>query len=293
MTSLPAAFRPDLISARLDELLPSRRLPASVPGSTKYRQILSSIRDVGLVEPLSVVNARSAQGQYIVLDGHVRLLALQELGFEVAPCLVASDDETYTYNSRINRLSSIQESRMLQEAVSKGVPMEQLSRVLNVDPTHLSKKLRLLDGICPEAVELLKDRQFSSELSRLLRKMKATRQIECIELMLTANSLTVNYCEALLVATPSEMLLGETKPGAMKGVSPEQMARMEREMANLQAQQKRIEDSYSEDVLNLVLAQGYLAKLLVNDAVKRFIRQESPEICEQLELIVAMNSLDQ
>ena len=290
--SIPAAFCPELISVPLEELLPSRRLPASVPGSTKFRQILSSIRDVGMVEPLSVVKGEASSGQYIVLDGHVRLMALRELGHDAAPCLVAADDETYTYNSRINRLSTIQESRMLLEAVNKGVPREQLARALNIDPSHLSKKLRLLEGICPEAAELLKDREFSSELSRLLRKMKATRQVECVELMLAANSLTVNYCEALLVATPAEMLVGEVKPAEIKGVTPEQMARMEREMTNLQSQQKLIEDSYAEDVLNLVLAQGYLAKLLANNAVKRFIKQESPEICEQLELIVAMNSLE-
>lgn len=221
--SIPAAFCPELISVPLEELLPSRRLPASVPGSTKFRQILSSIRDVGMVEPLSVVKGEASSGQYIVLDGHVRLMALRELGHDAAPCLVAADDETYTYNSRINRLSTIQESRMLLEAVSKGVPREQLARVLNIDPSQLSKKLRLLEGICPEAAELLKDREFSSELSRLLRKMKATRQVECVELMLAANSLTVNYCEALLVATPAEMLVGEVKPAEIKGVTPEQI----------------------------------------------------------------------
>lgn len=293
MKELPVAFAPELVGVALDKLLPSRRLPATVTGSTKYRQIVASIRDVGLVEPLSVAKGNALSGEFIVLDGHVRLMALLELEYEVAPCLVAVDDESYTYNSRINRLSTIQESRMLRQAVGKGVPKEKLARVLNIDPSQLAKKLRLLEGICPEVAELLKDREFSSELSRSLRKMKATRQVECIELMLAANSLTVNYCEALLVATPAEMLVGDTKPAEIKGVTPEQMARMEREMANLQSQQKLIEDSYAEDVLNLVLAQAYLAKLLANEAVKRFIRQESPEICEQLELIVAMTSLDQ
>ena len=293
MRALPVAFAPELVRVAIDKLLPSRRLPASVPGSTKYRQIVSSIRDVGLVEPLSVTKGDALSDEFIVLDGHVRLMALLELGYEEAPCLVATDDETYTYNSRINRLSTIQESRMLREAVSKGVPKEKLARTLNIDPSLLVKKLSLLEGICPEAAELLKDREFSSELSRPLRKMKATRQVECIELMLAANSLTVNYCEALLVATPAEMLVGEVKPAEIRGVTPEQMARMEREMANLQSQQKLIEDSYAEDVLNLVLAQAYLAKLLANASVKRFIRQESPEICDQLELIVAMTSLDQ
>ena len=46
------------------------------------------------------------------------------------------------------------------------------------------------------------------------------------------------------------------------------MAKMEREMANLQGQYKMVEQTYGQDVLNLVLARGYLAKLLEN--VERF-----------------------
>ena len=75
-------------------------------------------------------------------------------GFEEAPCLLANDDEAYTYNSKINRLSTLQETRMLQEAVNKGVSMEHLARALNVDVSHVLKKLNLLEGICPEAVAL-------------------------------------------------------------------------------------------------------------------------------------------
>ena len=138
---------------------------------------------------------------------------------------------------------------------------------------------------------MLKDRQFSPEISRLLRKMKATRQIECIDLMLTANSLTVNYAEALLATTSVELLVEGSKPN-MRGVTPEQMDRMEREMQNLQGQYKLIEDSYADDVLNLVVAQGYLSKLLANEAVSRFIAQQRLDIFEQFQSIVTMNSLD-
>ena len=293
MTQALLAFSPELLVVPMVKILPSRVLPASVSGSVKYKQILCSIEDVGLIEPLSVAISDPHAGQYLLLDGHVRLMAMQELGFEDVPCLLAKDDEAYTYNSRINRLSTIQETRMLQEAVTKGVSKEHLARALNIDSSHLQKKLTLLDGVCPEAVQFLHDRQFSSEISRVLRKMKPTRQVECIELMLTADSLTVNYAEALLAATPAEMLIDGAKSATLKGVTAEQMARMEREMANLQGQFKLIEESYAEDVLNLVLAQGYLAKLLANDAVKRFLNQQSPEICEQLEMIVEMNSLDQ
>jgi hypothetical protein len=291
MNGVPRAFSPEILQVPLDKLLPSRSLPGSVPGSVKFRQIVSSIQSVGLIEPLSVTPMNSISGQYLVLDGHVRIMAMQKLEFSVAPCLLAADDEAYTYNSRINRLSSIQETRMLQEAVAKEVSKERLAQSLNIDISSLLKKLKLLDGICPEAVELLRDRQFSPEISRILRKMKATRQVVCVDLMLSANSLTVNYAEALLATTPAELLVGGEKP-EMKGVTAEQMARMEHEMENLQGQYKLIEDSYADDVLNLVVAQGYLSKLLANDAVSRFIEQHRQDIYEQFKSIVLMNSLD-
>ncbi|QRM18985.1 chromosome partitioning protein ParB [Dechloromonas sp. TW-R-39-2] len=291
MNGVPRAFSPEILQVPLDKLLPSRSLPSSVPGSVKFRQIVSSIQSVGLIEPLSISPMDAISGQYLVLDGHVRLMAMQELEFSVAPCLLAADDEAYTYNSRINRLSSIQETRMLQEAVAKGVSKDRLAQSLNIDISSLLKKLKLLDGICPEAVELLRDLQFSPEISRILRKMKATRQVVCVDLMLSANSLTVNYAEALLATTPAELLVGGEKP-EMKGVTAEQMARMEHEMENLQGQYKLIEDSYADDVLNLVVAQGYLSKLLANDAVSRFIEQHRQDIYEQFKSIALMNSLD-
>lgn len=293
MSNIALGFIPDTLSVPLDRILPSRRTPAELITSVKFKQIRSSIEDVGLIEPLSVTTANQTTGQHLLLDGHVRLVALKELGYEEAPCLVATDDEAYTYNSRINRLSTIQEHFMIRRAIDRGLSMDRLAKALNVDVSHIVKKMTLLDGICPEAADLLKDRQFSVEISRVIRKMKPTRQVECVELMVSANNITVAYAEALLVATPAEMLVDGRKPKKLTGVTQEQMSRMEREMANLQGQYKLVEQTYAEDVLNLVLARGYLAKLLENKSVARYIRQRRPEVLEQFEVIVETTSLDQ
>ena len=293
MTGIVLGFIPDSLSVSLDRLLPSRKAPAELIASVKFKQIRSSIEDVGLIEPLSVTAANPTTGQHLLLDGHVRLVALRELGYEEAPCLVATDDEAYTYNSRINRLSTIQEHFMIRRAVERGLSVDRLAKALNVDVSHIVKKMTLLDGICPEAADLLKDRQFSVEIARVIRKMKPTRQVECVELMVSANNVTVAYAEALLVATPTEMLVDGRKPKKLTGVTQEQMSRMEREMANLQGQYKLVEETYAEDVLNLVLARGYLAKLLENQSVARYVKQRRPEVLEQFEVIVQTTSLDQ
>lgn len=291
MTKPPLGFVPEPLLLPLSAVLPSLKTPEGLATSRKFKQIIASIEAVGLIEPLSV-GKPDRTGQYILLDGHTRLVALKQLGFEQVPCLVATDDESYTYNNRVNRLSSIQEHLMIRRAVERGVTPERLAKALDVDISHIIKKLNLLDGICPEAAELLRDQTFSANLGAVLRKMKPTRQVECVELMVSANNITVAYAQALVAATPSNMLVGEVKPKKMTGVSADQMAKMEREMGNLQEQFKLAEQSYGQDILNLVLAKGYLAKLMANEAILRHLTKKHPDVLNEFDSIVRMVTLD-
>jgi ParB-like chromosome segregation protein Spo0J len=293
MTKVSLGFDLEPLTVQIGKILPSRKTPVGVATSRKFMQIRSSIQEIGLIEPLSVGPADRKTGQHILLDGHIRLIALQELNYGEVLCLVATDDESYTYNSRVNRLSTIQEHYMIRRAIQRGVTPERLAKALSVDARTINRKMTLLDGICPEAAELLKDRQFATDISRVLRKMKPTRQVECVELMVSANTVTVAYAEAMLVATPAEMLVEGKKPAKLSGLSQEQMAKMEREMANLQGQYKMVEQTYGQDVLNLVLARGYLAKLLENKQVVRFLKQRQPEVLTEFETIVQTVSIEQ
>lgn len=58
---------------------------------------------------LVVIQPDASKSEYLLLDGHLRVLAFKELGLNEVACLFAKDDETYSYNHRINRLSTIQE----------------------------------------------------------------------------------------------------------------------------------------------------------------------------------------
>jgi hypothetical protein len=289
----PLGFIPEPLTIPLDRILPSRKIPEGLVGSRKFKQIKSSIDAVGLIEPLIIGQADKTSGLHVLLDGHIRLLLLREMEFTDAPCLVATDDESYTYNNRINRLSTIQEHFMIRRAVERGVTPDRLAKALNVDISNIHKKMNLLDGICAEAAELLKDQHFSANIGSVLRKMKPTRQVECIELMVAANNITVAYAQALQAATPSELLVGEVKSRKLRGVTSEQMAKMEREMGNIQGQYKLIEQTYGQDVLNLVLAKGYLVKLLDNAAVTRYLRQNQADVLAEFENVVQTVSLDQ
>jgi len=275
----------------LSSVLPSRKTPEGLLASRKFKQITASIESVGLIEPLSV-GKPNREGQHILLDGHTRLVALKQLGFDKAPCLVATDDESYTYNTRINRLSSIQEHVMLRRAVEKGVTAQRLADALDLDVSTITRKLNLLDGICAEAVALLKDQQFAADLGTILKRMKPMRQVECVELMVDANCVTLAYANALYAATPRNQLVDAVVAKKVAGVSPTQMANMEREMGSLQEQYKLAEQTFSQDVFNLLLASKLLAKWLENAEIERYLQQHYPEILTEFKFIVECESLD-
>jgi hypothetical protein len=70
------------------------------------------------------------------------------------------------------------------------------------------------------------------------------------------------------------------------------MLKMESEMTNLQEQYKLVEQTYGQDVLNLVLAKGYLAKLLENEPARHYLQRNQPDLFSEFKSIVATISLD-
>jgi hypothetical protein len=68
---------------------------------------------------------------------------------------------------------------------------------------------------------------------------------------------------------------------------------MEREMEALQQHVKNVESSYGDDVLHLVIASGYLAKLVGNRDVKRYLNSHHPELLTEFLAIISATSLDQ
>lgn len=277
----------------LSTLLPLRTVPDAVKQSVKYRQIAKSIGEIGLIEPLVVARSREQQGRYLLLDGHMRHAVLAARDEPNVRCLMADDDEAFTYNKRINRLATIQEHVMIVRAIERGVPEEKLARALDLDAKAIRRRRNLLSGICAEVVELLKDKSINPGTFDVLRRMRPLRQIEAAELMTTAGIYTANYAKALLIATKQADLVKADRPKKVAGLSTEQIVRMEREMETLQRDLTTVEGRYGVDMMDLVIAAGYLGRLLKNRTIKRYLEANHPEIAIEFSSIVAASSLDQ
>lgn len=181
---------------------------------------------------------------------------------------------------------------MIRQAIKWGVSEAKIAKALNINPDSISRKKRLTNGICPEVIDMLKDKPVPEYVFTLIRKVKAVRQIDMTTLMQDAETFSVSYARALLAATPTSQLIAPDKPKGIRGLSEEQMARMETGMEGLQKEFHLIEENYGADVLHLTLAKGYFSTLVGNPLVTKYLRQYHPDFLSQFEKLADMISLD-
>lgn len=288
------AFERDYVTVDIASIIPLKTLRDGVHESKKYAQIVSSIKAIGLVEAPVVIAAPGDSGQYYLLDGHLRIEVLKQLSIASIECLVATDEDTYSYNKRINRLPPVQEHRMIVRAIERGVAPAQIADALGLEIQTVKRRSRLLDGISPDAAEMLKDTNCPMAVFDTLRRMSSLRQVEAADLMIGQNNFTAAFAKALLAATSDDQLAKPPKNRNGKaGASPnsQQLARMERELAVLQTRIKSVEDSYGIDNLHLTLARGYVAKLLGNVGVVRWLSHNRQEYLAEFQRIAEIDTL--
>ena len=291
MNEMKIGFEMRTIRLALEDISPMRQIKDLHKGVLRYKKILASIKEVGLVEPLVVYPQIDAPGKYLLKNGHLRYVALKELGQTTADCIIATDDECYTYNARISRLPPIQEHRMIVKAVNDGVSLERVAAALNM-PVHVVKaSMNLLKGIHDQAADLLKDKNISPPAIRLLKKVNGMRQIEIAEMMVTHNNFFTGYAEALVLGTSKDQMVNPDVPKKKKGLSAEDIARMESEMESLERDLKTVTDNYTENMFTLQTAQTYIKNLLKNAKVVRYLNANHAEIYSEFEAIAVAESL--
>jgi ParB-like chromosome segregation protein Spo0J len=285
-----AAFEFEGIAIRLDKLLPTRTTRDNMRQSAKYRALLASVREVGIIEPLSVYPRKG--GKYLILDGHARVEALRDLGIVEAPCLIATQDEGYTYNQKVNRIATIQANRMILKALDAGVPEERIAKALNLAVDTVRGNRNLLQDICPEAVEILRDKHVALATFALMKRVKPLRQIEMAEVMVAAGTYSATYARALVMTTAKEQLVDPESPKKIPGVKPEDLARIEHEMRVQEKDFRMLDETYNEHVMALTIARGYFRALLENGRIVRFLAQNFSEFLTEFQRIVESKALD-
>jgi RepB plasmid partitioning protein/ParB-like nuclease domain len=284
--SVKAAFDKQIVLLPIGIIVPQKDVTPSSRQADFYRQLTASLKHIGLIEPL-VVFPRGP-GDYLLLEGHMRLEILKSLGVTEVKCLLSTDDEAYTYNRHVNHIPAIAQHFMLLEALKNGLTEGRIASALDVSLDTVRARRDLLNGICPEVVQILLEKPVSTQVFAVLRKMKPIRQIEAAEHMVAGGTYTIPFAKALLAVTRPE-LLEESPSNASKKLDAGSMAArsmLEEENGFLLRDLKSVEESYGTDVLMLTVSCGYLAKLLKNHKIERYLSRHHGDILQTLQQIL-------
>ena len=151
--------------------------------------------------------------------------------------------------------------------------------------------LRLLNGIDERAADLLKNKNISQPAVRMLRKVKPARQVEIAEMMVAANNFGMGYTEALVLGTDPQMMAHPDVDKLKKGMSAEDIARMQNEMESLERDLKTATDNYMENMFTLQTAQTYIKNLLKNTKVAGYLAKHHAEIQNVLAEVAAAETV--
>ena len=282
---VPIAFEREGVTVPLDKILPLKSLSESIRSSQQYLRIKASMQEVGIIEPPIVFPQKGDKDGYMMLDGHLRLDIAKTLKFESLFCLVATDDEAFTYNHKVNQLQAIQEHFMILRAIKNGVSEDRIAKTLNVNVDTIKQKRDLLTGICREAVELLRERKASAGALREMKRVKPMRQIEMAEVMIASNNYTAAYAKCLVLASSPDQLLEPSQQTAPGGMEDHDVARLQREINSMEHEFTLVQEEYGRNMLNLVVVVGYLRSLLDHAVVVRFLSQAEPTMLAEFQKI--------
>jgi len=282
-------FNNEFLEVSVEKLIYSKVLPENVKLSFKYRQILASIKEIGLVEPIIVFITDSGRVMKII-DGHLRLEAMKDLSFEKISCIISTIDDSYTPNKFVNRLTVLQEHKMIKKAIDSGVSIDKLSSALGITSEIIKSRFNIAKGINDDVAYILADKHVPINTFDILKKMKPVRQIEVANIMINFDNFTVKFAQSLLHATEAKLMV-EPKKKESSGMT-ENLARLEREMASVQVETENIKNNYAEKTLQLLIIRNHIKKLLGNSNVLMWLLENKPDYLNLLKKISDIENIN-
>lgn len=278
-------FKNNAINFNINLLNPSKLLPANIKQSKKFLQIKKTLVCIGLIEPI-IVYMDTITNKIMIIDGHLRVEALKDLGEKKVRCLISTIYDTYTPNNKVNRITIIEEQKMIEKAIKKGVSAQILSEALNISMESLKKKITILDNISPIVISLLSNQNIPKTTFYILKKMKEIRQIECAHLMLSLENFSVKLASSLLHKTESALLvLGKKEKAQQKEGHRKVIDRLEKELAQVHIENEKIKEIYAVNSIRLVIIKSNIKKLLDNPRVLHWLIDNKSDFLSELKLI--------
>ena len=279
-----AAFDLDVVSVRLSNLIETNPR-VNYRKLLSYQSILASIKDVGILQPISIYPAKQ-KGKYKIIEGHLRYYALKELKEKEIDCIIAHDDERYTQEAKVNYINPIQRAKMFSQAFKSGVDIDRMAKALNIDKKKILLEIKASDGVDNRTREILKTAPVSTAVLRSLAKVKPIRQIQIAECMVNANNYTIHFATGLVMSSHSSLMYDEKPKKPKNYVSADLMSCMTKEQSNIQSKIKEIRIEYNKNICETKTLASFIESILSNNILNSFLKRNYEKIYHEFLRIV-------
>lgn len=182
---------------------PNPAQPRKVFEETALTELADSIRQYGILQPLSV---RRSGNSYELIAGERRLRAAQLAGLTEIPCIVMNmDEQVSTLAAMVENLQR-QDLDFLEEAMGIArlmelcsLSQEQAARQLGKSQSAVANKLRLLRHSSP-VLEALRKNNLTERHARALLKLRDEGEKLCAIRVITQQNMSVARAEKYIDA---------------------------------------------------------------------------------------------
>jgi len=187
-----------VLRLRAADIRPNPRQPRRVFEERGLRELSSSIRRHGILQPLTV---RRCGEEWELVAGERRLRAARMAGLETVPCIEAEVDEEESAllalieNLQRRDLHYFEEAEAVADYIRRsGVTQEEAAALLGRSPSAVANKLRLL-RLSPDCREILTNSALSERHARALLRLEDEAERRAALSHISKNSLNVAQAE--------------------------------------------------------------------------------------------------
>ncbi|MFZ3471580.1 ParB/RepB/Spo0J family partition protein [Streptomyces sp. 4.24] len=208
----------------MDSITPNPRQPREVFDEDALAELVTSIQEVGLLQP--VVVRQAAPGRYELIMGERRWRACREAGLQRIPAIIrATDDEKLLLDALLENLHRAQ-LNPLEEAAAYDQLLQdfncthdQLADRIGRSRPQVSNTLRLLK-LSPPVQRRVAAGVLSAGHARALLSVDNSEEQDRLAHRIVAEGLSVRAVEEIVA------LMGSENPGAVKSKGPRAGARV-------------------------------------------------------------------
>ncbi|MGB2598942.1 MAG: ParB/RepB/Spo0J family partition protein [Candidatus Omnitrophota bacterium] len=212
---------------KLSDIVPNQFQPRKRFSPEKMEELLSSIREKGVIQPILV---RPVEDGYELIAGERRLRAAQELSLEEIPAIIKENisdvnslEISLIENIQRDDLNPIDEANAYQDLVDKfEYTLEKIGQMVGKDKTTVSNSLRLL-ALSDEVRGHLEEGAITTGHAKALLSLQSERKRKRLAKAIIKKGLSVRQVEQLVASVPG----AETKRKTTK--NPE-VVRIEEEL---------------------------------------------------------------